>query len=108
MSSVSWLRTAILDELNGYYAKHKEYPETLRDLSISFPGDNATPDMLKLFVYTSDGNSFGLVLETNHEKRYHYEYIGSRGETMRFNEYVGDKLVKSADHNDLSAYNLKF
>jgi len=108
MSAVSWLQVAILEELNSFYVKHGKYPRTLRDLNIPFPGDNATPDMLKLFTYTPDVNSFKLVLQTNAEKGYCYEYVGRSGKLVRFNEYVRHKLVKSTDFNDLGIYEMKF
>ena len=84
-SGVSWLRTSILAELDGAYAKIGEYPERLEDLEIDFPGDNATPEMLKHFTYTTDGKSFKLRVDMNDHI---YEYYGQEGESV-----VKEKII---------------
>lgn len=108
MSAVSWLDNAITELLNEQFNKNGVYPDNLDKLNIPFPGDNANPDMLKFFTYVTDGNSFKLIFETNAEKKYRYEKIGVNGKMVKFNEYIGDKLIRSTDYNDLSIHEIKF
>jgi hypothetical protein len=108
MSAVSWLRTTVLEELNKYYARSGTYPLRIQDLSIAFPGDNANPEMLTLFTYTSDKDSFRLILETGSAEGYRYEYIGAKGSVVRCNEYLGNKLIRSMDANEFGSYDIRF
>ena len=57
---MSWLHSAIRSEINLYYDKHGKYPANLSDLDIPFPGDNASPAMLSLISYQTDGQKFEL------------------------------------------------
>jgi hypothetical protein len=81
-SGVSWLRTAILEELDEYYDEKGFYPQELTALEIPFPGDNAYPEMLKHFTYTTDGKSFKLILKWSQDS--HHEWIAVEGEIVKF------------------------
>jgi hypothetical protein len=107
-TGVSTLDTAFREMLNEYYEQNGFYPDTLDKLPSPFPCDCADPSMLKLFTYTTDGRKFSLILTTNPQKGYRYEYIGERGEMVEFNEYVGDKLMRSEAWKGLGPYSIRF
>ena len=70
-SAMSWLDVALGEALADYYKAHNHYPEKLSELTIDFPGDNAKPEMLDEFKYSSDG------------KRYEVTWVMKRrGETL--------------------------
>jgi hypothetical protein len=92
-SAIDWLGIATHAELHRYYGEHGRYPQTLFDLNIPFPGDNATPDMLNEFSYSSDGNSFTLKWQFKYGKRIHsYSEKGEKGEKVTYKYYVDGQL----------------
>ena len=59
-SAMSWLNSQLRESLSVYYAGHKQYPDVLNKLEIPEYGDNATPEMLNNFLYSTDGRSYTL------------------------------------------------
>lgn len=56
-SAYEALYAGIIVALDAYYENHDQYPESLDKLTEIDFCDGATPNLLKYFQYTSDGNS---------------------------------------------------
>jgi hypothetical protein len=92
-SAMSWLNAALRESLKIYYDTNSGYPEKLTYLKIPFPGDNATPEMLDKFIYSTDGLCYEISYDMSHGKNLHtYKENACKGKLIYEETYINNKL----------------
>lgn len=103
--------TAVRFSLDGYYDKHGQYPQSLESLSIEgLPGDLKFDEIVKKFVYKTDGSSYELSLEielnygvfpfkqiTRVKKR---TLFVDKEKNATYREYLDGKLIGESDNTN--------
>jgi len=95
---MSWLNAAISEELAEYYDTHGHYPDKLTDLTIPFPGDNAKPEMLEKFEYSTDGTSYEMICNIDWIDREIYKEHAHAGKIIFVEHYIDGQLRKRTEH----------
>jgi hypothetical protein len=97
-SAMSWLDAAISEELSKYYGTYGHYPAELTDLTIPFPGDNAKPEMLKNFEYSTDGTSYEIICNIDSIRRETRKEQASAGKIIFAEDYIDGQLCRRTEH----------
>ncbi len=101
-SAMLWLEASVSESLNNYYRLNGNYPADLNELAIPFPGDNADPEMLRNFRYSTDGKDCEVICEIKHSNGSlrTYRKLAREGRIIRSEMYVDKELLHSWDAND--------
>jgi len=100
-SAMSWLNLALRESLETYYKTNNTYPEKLTYLKIAFPGDNATPEMLDKFIYSTDGSCYEINYDILHGKNLEtYKENACKGKLIYEETYIDNKLYMRNEYSN--------
>jgi hypothetical protein len=86
-SGLSWLESYIISTLDDEFKKTGRYPNNLDELRIPFPGDNASPEMLRHFKYESSGSSYELTMNYDlYGHKFKHKWKGVDGNSIFVDE----------------------